>query len=97
MTNQLFYGDNLQVLREHIADQSVDLITADNPSRDMEKRAAAVGSFEDDWGRTSPRLQIITLGEVFQAKEPDIPFVDPSSLKKAKREDVSAGKQEKLL
>ena len=24
--NQLYYGDNLQVLREHIADESVDLI-----------------------------------------------------------------------
>jgi site-specific DNA-methyltransferase (adenine-specific) len=25
-TNTLFYGDNLDILREHIADQSVDLI-----------------------------------------------------------------------
>lgn len=24
--NQLYYGDNLQVLREHIADEAVDLI-----------------------------------------------------------------------
>ena len=24
--NQLYYGDNLQVFREHIADESVDLI-----------------------------------------------------------------------
>lgn len=24
VTNQLFYGDNLDVLREHIADQSLD-------------------------------------------------------------------------
>jgi adenine specific DNA methylase Mod len=29
--NQLFYGDNLQVLREHIADESVDLIYLDPP------------------------------------------------------------------
>jgi hypothetical protein len=25
MTNRLYYGDNLAVLREHIADESVDL------------------------------------------------------------------------
>jgi len=25
MTNALYYGDNLEVLREHIADASVDL------------------------------------------------------------------------
>jgi len=29
--NQLFYGDNLAVLRDHIADQSVDLIYLDPP------------------------------------------------------------------
>ncbi|WP_315760671.1 DNA methyltransferase [Sphingomonas sp. Y38-1Y] len=35
--NQLFYGDNLGVLREHIADESVDLIYLDPPfnSNDM--------------------------------------------------------------
>ena len=31
MTNTLHYGDNLHVLREHIADQSVDLIYLDPP------------------------------------------------------------------
>jgi|tagenome__1003787_1003787.scaffolds.fasta_scaffold19474469_1 hypothetical protein len=29
MTNRLFYGDNLDVLREHIRDESVDLIYLD--------------------------------------------------------------------
>ena len=31
MTNKLYYGDNLEVLREHIADESVDLIYLDPP------------------------------------------------------------------
>lgn len=31
MTNHLYYGDNLYVLREHIADESVDLISLDTP------------------------------------------------------------------
>jgi site-specific DNA-methyltransferase (adenine-specific) len=31
MPNQLHYGDNLEVLREEIADQSVDLIYLDPP------------------------------------------------------------------
>ena len=30
-TNKLFYGDNLHVLREHVADESVDLIYLDPP------------------------------------------------------------------
>ncbi len=64
-------------------------ITAALPTRPMETEAAAVGRFEDEWGRTYPRLQIITLAELFQGKKPDIPFVDPASVKRAKREDTS--------
>lgn len=29
--NQLFYGDNLDVLRRHIADESVELLHLDSP------------------------------------------------------------------
>ncbi len=38
---------------------------------------------------------IITLAELFQGKKPDIPFVDPASVKRAKREDMS--RQESML
>ncbi len=31
MTNRLYYSDNLDVLRQHIADESVDLIYLDPP------------------------------------------------------------------
>ena len=30
-TNQLYYGDNLEILRNHIPDESVDLIYIDPP------------------------------------------------------------------
>jgi len=72
-------------------------ITAALPTRPMETEAAAVGRFEDEWGRRYPKLQIITLAELFQGKKPDIPFVDPASVKRAKREDEAAGKQGSLL
>jgi site-specific DNA-methyltransferase (adenine-specific) len=64
-------------------------ITAALPTKPMETEAAAVGRFEDEWGRTYPKLQIITLAELFQGRKPDIPFVDPASVKRAKREDTS--------
>ena len=32
MPNSLYYGDNLQVLRDHIPDESVDLVTWTRPS-----------------------------------------------------------------
>jgi site-specific DNA-methyltransferase (adenine-specific) len=72
-------------------------ITAAMPTRPMETEAAAVGRFEDEWGRTYPKLQIITLAELFQGKKPDIPFVDPASVKRAKREDEAAGRQGSLI
>ena len=71
-------------------------ICAGMPTRPMETEAAAVGRFESEaTGRTYPRLQIITLAELFQGKKPDIPYVDQASVKRAKREET--GKQDRLL
>ena len=65
--NQLYYGDNLQVLREHIADESVDLIYLDPPfnsKRDYNllfkspkgvTSEAQIEAFEDTWLGTSRR------------------------------------------
>jgi|SRR5947209_2816269 len=61
MTNHLYYGDNLQILREHIEDESVDLIYLDPPfksnqdynvlftEQDGTRAAAQVLAFEDTW------------------------------------------------
>jgi site-specific DNA-methyltransferase (adenine-specific) len=74
-------------------------ITAQNPSRAMERDAAAVGLWENPTtGRKYPRLQILTLAEIFQGKRPNIPLVDVASTgKRAKREDMDKGKQGRLL
>ena len=89
-------GRLAQVMEREKAPLGV-FVTAEMPTSAMIKDAAAVGRFEDEWGRTYPKLQIITLAEMFQGKKPDIPFVDPSSIKRAKREDEAAGKQGNLL
>jgi len=81
-------GRLAQVMEREKASLGV-LITAQLPTSAMIKDAAAVGRFEDEWRRTYPKLQILTLAELFQGKKPDIPFVDPSSIKRAKREDTS--------
>jgi DNA modification methylase len=59
--NQLYYGDNLTVLREHIHDESVDLIYLDPPfnsrqdynvlfaERDGTRSASQIMAFEDTW------------------------------------------------
>ena len=61
MTNKLFYGDNLDVLRNEIASESVDLIYLDPPfnsnanynvlfkSKSGEGADAQITAFEDTW------------------------------------------------
>ena len=72
-------------------------ITKALPTSVMEREAAAVGRFHSDaTGKSYPRLQILTLAELFQGKRPDIPFIDPSAaFKRAEREDTA--RQEQLL
>lgn len=60
------------------------------PTKPMRTEAAAVGVLNSEvTGKAHPRLQILTLAELFQGKKPDIPWVDASVLKSAKREDRS--------
>lgn len=61
MSNKLFFGDNLQVLREHVVDRSVDLVYLDPPfNSDMrynvlfetdhdKRRTAQAEAFRDTW------------------------------------------------
>ena len=59
--NRLYFGDNLDILRQHVADESVDLIYLDPPfnsnatynvlfrERSGEESAAQITAFEDTW------------------------------------------------
>ena len=61
MPNALYYGDNLEILREHIPDESVDLIYLDPPFNSQatynvlfraptgEQSQAQIEAFEDTW------------------------------------------------
>ncbi|MHB0922668.1 MAG: DNA methyltransferase [Bellilinea sp.] len=61
MTNTLYYGDNLEVLRQYIKDESVDLIYLDPPfnsnanynvlfaEQDGSRAAAQIQAFQDTW------------------------------------------------
>ena len=61
LKNQLFYGDNLDVLGRYVADESVDLVYLDPPfnsnanynvlfaERDGTQAAAQIKAFEDTW------------------------------------------------
>src|ERR1700742_2027565 len=59
--NKLYFGDNLNILRDHLADESVDLIYLDPPfnsaanynvlfqEKSGEQSAAQITAFEDTW------------------------------------------------
>ncbi len=59
--NKLYYGDNLAVLREYVADESVDLIYLDPPfnsrkdynvlfaEKDGSRSASQITAFKDTW------------------------------------------------
>jgi len=61
MDNLLYYGDNLDILRQHVADESVDLIYLDPPfnsnqdynvlfaEQDGSRSAAQIKAFGDTW------------------------------------------------
>ncbi len=61
-------------------------ICAVNPTREMEREAAAAGVYEGADGRTYPRLQIFTLAEYFHGLRPKVPLLDrQAAYKKAAR------------
>ena len=51
MRNTLYYGDNLQVLREHVPDESVDLVYLDPP---FNSNASYNVLFKEKTGEESP-------------------------------------------
>ena len=69
MPNTLYYGDNLQVLRDHVPDESVDLVYLDPPfnsnasynvlfrERSGEESPAQIKAFTDTWEWTQEAVR----------------------------------------
>src|ERR1039458_8360948 len=60
-------------------------ITLGEPTGPMLKEAVKAGFYETLYGKY-PKIQILTLAEMFEGKQPDIPLVDPTFFKKAAKE-----------
>ena len=70
MTNTLYYGDNLDILRQHVPDESVDLVYLDPPfnsnasynvlfkERSGEESPAQIKAFTDTWEWTQESERI---------------------------------------
>jgi len=67
-------------------------ITVSLPTRKMEEEAASAGVYHAADGKAYPRLQIITLAEIFQGRKPAIPLIDPAAgFRRARREESRNG------
>ncbi len=78
MKNKLYYGDNLDILRRYIKDESVDLIYLDPPFKSQQDynvlfrenngtaSAAQIKAFEDTWewnqGAAESYQQVVEAG-----------------------------------
>lgn len=69
-------------------------ITLAEPTAPMKTEAVKAGFYETDYGKF-PKIQILTIAELFDGKRPQIPLVDTSYFKKAQKEDT--GQQGKLI
>jgi site-specific DNA-methyltransferase (adenine-specific) len=69
-------------------------ITLAEPTKPMQTEAVKAGYYETPYGKY-PKLQILTIAELFAGKQPNIPLIDPSAFKKAGVEDTST--QHKLF
>jgi site-specific DNA-methyltransferase (adenine-specific) len=69
-------------------------VTLTEPTGPMKTEAVKAGYYETPFGKY-PKLQIMTVEELFSGKKPKIPLVDPTSFKKAAVE--SKQKQERLF
>lgn len=66
------------------------LVTAAPPTGPMLREAAAVGRYTDGFDRGWPRLQILTLADLFQGRRPALPYADPlAALRRARREQTA--------
>lgn len=69
-------------------------ITLTDPTGPMIREAITAGYYETEYGQF-PKIQILTIEQLFAGQRPHMPWIDPSAFRKAKFENTE--KQEKLL
>jgi hypothetical protein len=75
----------------HVIDREKALqgffLTLAKPTSEMEKEAVKAGFVETEHGRFR-KLQIITIDQMLTGHRPEMPFIDSTAFKRARREEV---------
>lgn len=69
-------------------------ITLAPPTGPMIKEAASAGFYKTEYG-SYPKIQILTVEQLFEGHRPQMPWIDPTVFRKAKKEETS--RQHKLF
>jgi site-specific DNA-methyltransferase (adenine-specific) len=64
-------------------------ITLAEPTRPMQTEAVKVGFYDSPFSGKFPKIQILTIEELFADKKPQIPLIDSTSFKKAQQENTT--------
>jgi site-specific DNA-methyltransferase (adenine-specific) len=62
----------------------------------MRTEAIKADYYETEYGKF-PKIQILTIAELFAGRQPTLPWRDIAAFKKAAREDANVGNQTRLL
>jgi SAM-dependent methyltransferase len=73
---------------EHEGAKMGVFVTLAPPTQPMKTRAVAAGFYETEYGQY-PKIQILTVEDLFKGVRPHMPWIDPSVFKKAKREQTT--------
>ena len=63
-------------------------ITLAETTGPMRTEAVKAGFYETEYGKF-PKIQILTIAELFAGKKPQLPWLDPAAFKKATREQAA--------
>ena len=106
--NKLYFGDNLDILRENVADESVDLIYLDPP---FNSNATYNVLFRERTGEDSagiytpehypdhryPRVQVLTIEDLLSGTQAEYPrFAPEATLPRAPRRRRASAAQGRL-
>jgi hypothetical protein len=69
-------------------------ITLADSTGPMRTEAVKAGYYETIFGKY-PKVQILTIADLFSGKQPNVPLVDSAAFKKAPKE-IEGGEQDKL-
>ena len=91
---------NVAMIRDlaHVVDREKGkmglFITLADPTGPMKTEAVKAGFYESPHHGKFPKIQILTIDELFAGKKPKIPFVDIAAFKAARRENTT---QQRML